>query len=195
MKGRAVFAAALALAVALAPLALADDKPAIKLNIPGADARPSTPSNVVITKTPPDPPPMIDRAQLVYDLRWDKGDVYLLGVRAVTLPAPQATPRAMGRFALELFEGPTLIERVRFDFPLLGAGEVLDAGRRAPPSFERKLTTRIGVMFPAAKRGTRLELWDRSTGMRWSMPWPPEAPATSGDAATGAPRDASIEGG
>ena len=76
----------------------------------------------------------------------------------------------MGRFALELFEGPTLIERVRFDFPLLGAPRA----RRTPsPSFAGKLRTRIGVVFPATKRGTRLELWDRATGRRWSLPWPP----------------------
>ena len=50
-----------------------------------------------------------------------KGEVYLLGVKKVDLPGPQATPRAIGRFAIELFEGPVLIERVRFDFPMLGA--------------------------------------------------------------------------
>ena len=37
----------------------------------------------------------------------------------------------MGRFALELYEGPTLIERVRFDFPMLGGPEA-DAGYFAP---------------------------------------------------------------
>jgi hypothetical protein len=89
----------------------------------------------------------------------------------------------MGRFALELFEGPTLIERVRFDFPLLGAPEP-----DASLSFSGKLRTRIGVVFPATKRGTRLELWDRATGRRWSLPWPPQ---TAGDASS--PVDAAGE--
>ena len=88
----------------------------------------------------------------------------------------------MGRFAIELFEGPTLIERVRFDFPMLGAPEDLDGGYMAPPTFERKLTSRIGVMFPEVKRGTRLELWDRATDRRWPLPWPPEETAVSSDA-------------
>lgn len=178
---RALCATAIASAVSMllvaGPGALADDKPAVKLNIPYVDAaRPPAPgaSTFVITKTPADPPPMVERAQWIFDLRWDKGDLYLLGVHGLALPQPQATPRAMGRFALELFEGAALVERVRFDFPLLGAGEVLDAGRGAPPSFERKLVTRIGVMFPASKRGTRLELWDRATGRRWALPWPPD---------------------
>ncbi len=73
----------------------------------------------------------------------------------------------MGRFALELFEGPTLVERARFDFPLLGAEEP-----DAALSFTPKLRTRIGVVFPATKRGTRLELVDRATRRRWALPWP-----------------------
>lgn len=131
--------------------------------LPGAIA------NVVVTPTPPDPPALVERGQWVFDLRWDRGDVWLLGVHGRELPAPQPTPRVMGRFALELFEGPTLVERVRFDFPLLGAPEP-DAG----VSFATKLRTRIGVVFPATRRGTRLELWDRATDRRWSLPWPPQ---------------------
>ena len=121
----------------------------------------------------PDPPALIERRQWIFDLRYDRGDIYLLGMHAVDLPAPQATPRVMGRFAIELFEGPTVIERARFDFPLLeNAG--LDAGRdRNRVDFDAKLVSRIGVMFPGTTRGTRLELWDRGTDQRWSLPWPP----------------------
>jgi hypothetical protein len=131
-----------------------------------------------ISKTPPDPPPMSEREQWVFDLRWDRGDIYLLEVHKLDMGAPHTTPRVMGRFALELFEGPTLIERVRFDFPMLGAPEGTDGGLRAPPRFEPKLTTRIGVLFPATKRGTKLELWDRARDVRMPLPWPPkEGPA------------------
>jgi hypothetical protein len=83
----------------------------------------------------------------------------------------------MGRFALELFEGPTLIERVRFDFPLLGVPD-----EEGGVSLTRKLRTRIGALFPATKRGTRLELWDRASNRRWSLPWPAEPPAAVADA-------------
>jgi hypothetical protein len=113
-------------------------------------------------------------------LRWDSGDVWLLGIRPLQLANPQLTPRVMGRFALELFEGPTLVERVRFDFPLLGAGE-----SDASVALTSKLRTRIGVVFPATARGTRLELWDRATNRRWALPWPVNA----GEVTT-APRDA-----
>lgn len=136
-------------------------------------------------RIPPDPPALVEREQWVFDLRWERGDVYLLRVHKIDMGRPHATPRVMGRFALELFEGPTLIERARFDFPLLGAPEVEDAGYKTPPRFEPKLKTRIGVVFPATKRGTRLELWDRAKDKRWTLPWPPtEGPVTPPDAGT-----------
>lgn len=127
---------------------------------------------------------MTEREQWVFDLRWDRGDVYLVHVHKTDMGGPHTTPRVMGRFALELFEGPTLIERARFDFPMLGAPEPPDAGFRTPPRFEPKLKTRIGVVFPATKRGTRLELWDRARDQRWQLPWPPK------EGAVGAPADA-----
>jgi hypothetical protein len=137
--------------------------------------------DIAMTRTQPDPPALVERSQWVFDLRWDRGDVWLLGVHPLQLPAPQATPRAMGRFAIELYEGAALVERVRFDFPLLGAAEPDGAISLTP-----KLRTRIGVIFPATKRGTRLELTDRATGKRWALPWPVEDTATeSHDAAAG----------
>jgi hypothetical protein len=128
---------------------------------------------VDIAPTAADPDPMAERAQWVFDLRWERGDVWLLGARSVFMQAPRITPRAMGRFALELYEGPALIERVRFDFPMLAVPDTADAGPASPPPITRKMRTRIGVIFPATDRGTRLELWDRATGDRWSLPWPP----------------------
>jgi hypothetical protein len=152
------------------------------------DGGPGAPPNLAdipITRTPADPPPLVERSQWVFDLRWDRGDVWLLATHALELPDPRATPRVMGRFALELFEGPALIERVRFDFPLLGPPEP-DGG----VSLTRKLRTRIGVVFPATKRGTRLELLDRATDKRWSMPWPPVDSAAVDAGAQAAPPDA-----
>jgi hypothetical protein len=137
--------------------------------------------DIGMTRTPPDPPPLLERSQWVFDLRWDSGDVWLLGVRPLQLAAPQLTPRVMGRFALELFEGPTLIERVRFDFPLLGA---VDGD--ASVALTTRLRTRIGVVFPASARGTRLELWDRASNRRWALPWP----VVGADGAPISPQDA-----
>lgn len=124
-----------------------------------------------ISRIPPDPVPLEEIKQVVVDLRWDRGEVFLTSVRPLELEAPRVTPRVMGRFALELFEGKTLIERVRFDFPGLVDGDFADAGHGDPPRIDRKLTTRVGVMFPRTSRGTRFELWDRATDRRWQLPW------------------------
>lgn len=150
-------------------------------------------SEIRIDKTPPDPdPPLREEMQWVFDLRYERGDVFFVGVHPLDLGAPQTTPRVMGRFALELFEGPTLIERVRFDFPMLGAGDAQNKAFMAPPSLEKKLTTRIGVMFPQTKKGTRLELWDRATNLRYWLPWPPDAAPAAGN---GAPDASACDGG
>jgi hypothetical protein len=154
------------------------DKPKV-IVYPGTDANAVLPHTEPISKTPPDPPPMVSRKQWVFDLRWSKGDPYLLGVHPLDLGVPQETQRAMGRFAIELFSGPTLIERVRFDFPMLGAVEPQDGGFMGAPSLQKNLTSRIGVMFPAVDKGTRLELWDRATDRRWPLPWPPAQPDAS----------------
>ena len=146
-----------------------------------ADAGPTRPP---ISRTPPDPAPMRERAQWIFDLRWAKGDAYLVGVHKIEQTAPQETARAMGRFALELFEGPTLIERVRFDFPLLGDEPRDGGGLRPVPYFGKNLVTRIGVMFPATSRGTKLQLWDRATDKRWELPWPPVESTDGADAGT-----------
>ena len=173
MRARLILASSVAAlacalsAVAGEPSRTIDASRALDASAPPALA----PLDIAMTRTPPDPPPLTERSQWVLDLRWDRGEVWLLAVHPLELPAPQATPRAMGRFALELFEGGALVERVRFDFPLLGATEA-----DAAPSLVSRLRTRIGVVFPATRRGTRLELTDRATGKRWSLPWPMQGP-------------------
>jgi hypothetical protein len=154
----------------------------------------------MLGRTLPDPTALVSKDQWVYDLRYSAGDLYLLGIHHLELGAPQATPRAMGRFALELFEGATLLERARFDFPMLGDGAGLTATKATPEagttlpiqgrpiSLTAKVASRIGVMFPAAAKGTRLDIVDRATDRRWPLPWPPSemtASDTSGDAGSG----------
>jgi hypothetical protein len=178
--------------VALGVAAARADEPRRLIDMSRVFDAGAAPPDPALSPIPPDPAPLAAKTQWVFDLRWDRGDPWLLGVRKVELDAPRATPRAMGRFALELFEGPTLIERVRFDFPLLGVPETTDAGAgavgsaAAAPSLTQKLRTRVGVFFPATARGTRLELWDRATGRRWSLPWPEPTAAPAASTPTGA---------
>lgn len=139
----------------------------------GADARIHDSGEV--SKIPPDPPPIDERHQWLIELRWQRGEVFLTSVRPVDLETSRLTPRVIGRFALELYQGKVLIERARFDFPGLVDGDFVDAGHGDAPRLDTKLTSAIGVMFPRVARGTRLELWDRATDRRFPLPWPPVA--------------------
>jgi hypothetical protein len=143
---RLILGLAFATALAGAALSAVADEPRRAIDVSRAfDAGLPTVPDIVITKTPPDPQAMVERSQWVFDLRWDRGDVYLVGI------------------------------------PLLGAEEP-----DAALSFTPKLRTRIGVVFPASKRGTRLELVDRATRKRWALPWPVEGePVVAADAAPG----------
>jgi len=149
--------------------ALAEEPHTRIILVPAPEAGPD--GAFVPSATAPDPTPLASRAQWIWDLRYSKGDVYLVDVHAWDAGVARETPRVLGRFAIELWEGKSLVERVRFDFPGLGPPE--DGGHFALPSIQNKLSTRIGVIFPQTKRGTRLDLVDRATSQRWNLPWPP----------------------
>lgn len=125
----------------------------------------------------PDPPPLKTKHQYELGLLYRHGEIRLTSVRAVELPKAVETARRMGRFAVELYVGQELVERVRFDFPLLGADEFAGQKRPqdAPPSFEKKLTTRTTIRVPHSERATKARLVDRATGKVVELPWPPVA--------------------
>jgi hypothetical protein len=129
----------------------------------------------------PDPLPLVTRHQWIVDLGFRAGAVVFGGARRLELAKPTGTSRAMGRFALELYVGKELIDRVRFDFPLLGADDLEGAGRwDSPVTFERHLSTRAAVILPHSERATRAVLVDRGTGNVWALPWPFPSVADAG---------------
>jgi hypothetical protein len=116
----------------------------------------------------PDPDPTSARVYLLLDLRWEKGAVSLLQTTTLDFGSPRQAARVFGRFALEAFRGKELVERVRFDFPMLGASD-----EKGPLHVAPGLRTRVGVYFPAIfaePSNLRLELVDRRTGRRWLVP-------------------------
>jgi hypothetical protein len=125
----------------------------------------------------PDPEGLTTRHQWLLDLRFDSGVVALAGTRRVELAQAQKTPRVFGRFAVELYVGTELLDRVRFDFPLLGAGELPADVRpwEGPPSFARRLRSSTAVMVPHSERATRAVLVDRASGRVMPLPWPFDA--------------------
>jgi hypothetical protein len=144
----------------------------------------------------PDPVPLSMAEQWQYQLLFQNGAPSVEHVRKQNLPKPISTPRRMGRFALELWIGRELIDRVRFDFPLIAAEETPGITRRPlhdAPSLVPHATARIVVSLPASPRATRLVLVDRATEKLQELPWPPdrEPSAPTPSASASAPPSAS----
>ena len=128
----------------------------------------------------PDPEPLRMEDQWDYTLTYRDGAVVVDSVEPIKLEAPVVTVRRMGRFAIELWVGSELLERVRFDFPLVGTQSADDAKKDGPrpmrdaPRFQVEAT--LDVRVPASPRATRAVLVDRATGKSMPLAWPPEAP-------------------
>lgn len=130
----------------------------------------------------PDPEPLRQAEQYEYELEWNEGELNVLSVTSRKFPKPVVTARKIGRFAIELWIGSELVERVRFDLPLLGAEETGpgNSARPAPPSLEKGARVRQRVLVPAAERARRAVLVDRATSKETPLPWPPpSAPASA----------------
>ncbi len=139
----------------------------------------------------PDPEPLRMEEQWDYTLTYRDGGVLVDSVEPVKLEAPVVTVRRMGRFAIELWVGSELLERVRFDFPLLGAEPAGAAKKDGPrpmreaPRFQVEAT--LDVRVPASPRATRAVLVDRATGESMPLAWPPDAPISDPGQSLGGP--------
>ncbi|GAC1571423.1 MAG: hypothetical protein NVS3B20_03390 [Polyangiales bacterium] len=116
---------------------------------------------------PPDPTPLACDAAFVLTVHFQRGQLTIERVSRVAFPKKSALPRHFGRFAAELYVGPTLLERARFDFPLIQDD---DAEGEA---YAKGLDVRVLVRVPESDRPTRLEIWDRATDRRWTFAYPP----------------------
>jgi hypothetical protein len=126
----------------------------------------------------PDPEPLRLARQWEYEVVYDRGKLSVGRVRAMRFDKPVVTARRMGRFALELWIGHELVDRVRFDFPLLAAEEPARPRRplHDPPSLAAGARAVQRVLLPASPRATRALLVDRATGETRELPWPPDTP-------------------
>jgi hypothetical protein len=107
----------------------------------------------------------------------NQGKLALLKAVPEHLSTPQTTARKFGRFEAELWIGCELIDRVRFDFPLLATEAPDDKPKTYRPiNFEDRGRFEKTVLVPDSERATRIELRDRardeSPPPPLSFPWP-----------------------
>ena len=134
----------------------------------------------------PDPTPLRQAEQYEYTFHYENGTVTLANVRAVRYRQPIVTARRMGRFAVELWIGHELIDRVRFDFPLLADAEPAPSRH---PLYDRPTKMAgpfdVVVVVPNAERARQARLVDRASRTDAELSWPP-APNASGSASPAA---------
>jgi len=141
-----------------------------------AGAEPAPPAQGYL----PDPPPLSERARWLYDIRYDRGSIQAGPPQLECLDRALPSARRIGRFAFELWLGAELIERIRFDFPLLAAEVPRQAERHAlreEPSFAPGARVSMRLQVPASARATRAQILDRATGQATPVEWPPRAEA------------------
>ncbi|HTQ02893.1 MAG TPA: hypothetical protein VMI54_03510 [Polyangiaceae bacterium] len=122
----------------------------------------------------PDPTPLRQAEQYEYTFHYENGTVTLANVRAVRYRQPIVTARRMGRFAVELWIGHELIDRVRFDFPLLADAEPAPSRH---PLYDRPTKMAgpfdVVVVVPNAERARQARLVDRASRTDAELSWPP----------------------
>lgn len=118
----------------------------------------------------PDPAGVASAKQWVFDVEVRQGKPSLGPVRAVTLDKPASTVRVIGRFAVEFWIGKELLDRVRFDVPLLEDPVKRKNRRFGSPEF--KVNTRLSVRLADNPRATKVVFVDRATGETQSFAWP-----------------------
>lgn len=127
----------------------------------------------------PDPPVRAATAQWVFDLAYTNRRLTIKRVAPATVKVARGTARMMGRFALELYVGRELLDRLRFNVPL--TADPPDPTRRrrtfARPTFE-DVTTRLRLSMAHSPRAAWLAVVDRATGEEQRFWWPPNADGT-----------------
>lgn len=123
---------------------------------------------------PPDPPGVVAKKQWVFDLEYRNGKAGVRKVEPIFLNNPAATARVMGRFAVELWVGKELLDRMRFEVPLLDDPSMHRKGALSGPRFGN-VSTHMRVRIADNPRATYVAVVDRSTGDVQRFAWPPEA--------------------
>jgi hypothetical protein len=153
---------------------------------PGASSAETPEAAPAAVASPPDPEPLRTAAQWKFEIASDAGVLKVASVTRVDLPKPIVSARRMGRYAIELWIGSELVERVRFDLPLLSgteSGVKLEAAQK-PLDLEKGAHVRTLVMVPRAERARRAVLVDRATNQIQALPWPPDRDAARPPAPT-----------
>jgi hypothetical protein len=137
---------------------------------------PSVAPSATSNATPPDPPVLSSLNHWLLGLRYVRGTVRIDTVQAVHLQEASEGDRFTGRFALELWSHQTLLDRLRFDFPLLAAETTPPSAQRPvhrEASFAPGADVSVSLQVPTIPEINRAQIVDRVTGKITEIAWPP----------------------
>jgi hypothetical protein len=123
----------------------------------------------------PDPPAKASTKHWVFDVTVRRGRLFLTKARSISYAKPVETARVHGRFAVEFSVGNELLDRIRFDVPMMGLGPN-EKSKRHPfprPGLD-DVTTQVQVKIADNARTVSVRLVDRATGSLERYQWPPE---------------------
>ena len=140
----------------------------------------------------PDPSAIAATKQWIFAVDVKAGKISLGPIRTKTLAKPEPTPRIMGRYALELWVGKELLDRVRFNVPGAGDGPLPDEKRVLKRPAMDRINTHFAVRMADNPRATFAKLVDRATGDEKLLPWPPGEDAGDAGKPTEKVSDATI---
>jgi hypothetical protein len=124
----------------------------------------------------PDPPARPSKLNWVFEVTARGGKVTIDRVKGVSFEKPVETPRVVGRFALELYVGRELLDRVRFNVPLMGGETSIGNRNNLPkPRFEQNVTAHVQARMADNTRAAYLLVIDRDTGETQKYFWPPSS--------------------
>lgn len=150
---------------------------------PGNAVPPAEP--IRCTQDPPDPKPSSSRDWVALEFSYVNGEAKPRASHRLQTPKPRDSARVVGRYAVELWIGCELIDRVRFSFPLQAAETAPTTGKRhalhEQPSLTAHAELRATVLVPLSERATRAELVDRGAGTRVALAWPPDLNGETSD--------------
>lgn len=143
---------------------------------PAAASASAAPSAAPSAKPAADPPMLSSVNHWRLSLQYVRGEIRLSKVEAVHLEEPREGDRRTGRFALELWSNQTVLDRLRFDFPLLGA-ETTPPGAQRPlqreASFAPGAEVFTTLQVPTIPEINRAQIIDRVTDQITPLAWPP----------------------
>jgi hypothetical protein len=123
----------------------------------------------------PDPPAKASAKHWLFEITVRNGKLFVTKARTLTYGRPVETARVHGRYAIEFAVGAELLDRIRFDVPLMGTGPT-EKNPRHPfprPGFDN-VTTHVQVRMADNPRTVSVRLVDRATGSLERFQWPPE---------------------